>query len=280
MAAEVSEIKQREKEEPLKISALVRFFFFSLDILGKIFSFIRACFSGFWLGVLNRERLHQLNVACFERTLCYSQNEYNRQGLFPWEKEAVDRYFKNCKTILVGAAGGGREMIGLHRRGFQPSGFECSARFVAQANALLQKENIPAQVQLAPPDEGPAPVQKYDGIFLGWQVYSLIAGRKNRVSFLRQLSSQIAAAGPLFLSFNFRNGKGLSFRLAKGIANAIRFVARKSPVEEGDIINLYFEHHFTKTEIETELKEGGFQPVCFNTDDFAYAVALREGFGE
>lgn len=255
----------------------LRLYFFSYKTLERGTSFIRACFAGGWLGLLNHKKIRQLNVSYFEKNPSYSDETYNQQGLFPWEEEAIQRYFSGCRTLLVGAAGGGREMVGLHRLGFKTEGFECSPYLAGKANALLQKENIPARVECVPPDEAPSAQRQWDGILLGWQAYSLISRRSDRVSLLQQLSDRVAMGGPLFLSVDFNDGKGASLKLVRGIANVLRFILRQEPAQAGDFVGPCYHHYFTRQALESELEEGGFKLVCFNTQNYPYAVALRNG---
>src|SRR5262245_53039307 len=58
--------------------------------------------------------------------------EVFRASLFEFEERAIARYFPPPPgTVLIGAAGGGREAFALARRGYQVVAFEPAARLAA-----------------------------------------------------------------------------------------------------------------------------------------------------
>ena len=72
----------------------------------------------------------------------YSEDEFNLSGFFHWENEVIDRFFCECKNVLVGAAGGGREIIALARKGIIADAFECNNTLAVPCKDLLERHGI------------------------------------------------------------------------------------------------------------------------------------------
>lgn len=237
----------------------------------------RATLAGVGLGLLGREVLHQLDAAYHEGTGAYAEPQYNQRGLFAWEKRAIERHFTNCRTLLVTAAGGGREVLALESLGFHVQGYECNPNLRAVGDRLLAARGsarrlLPVERDLAPP-AGPEP---YHGAMVGWGSYTLIRGRATRVAFLRALGQQLRPQGPLLISFWMR-GERLPRSLAwtHQLAQLLAPLGSGESVELGDTIAPPFVHYFSAAEIREELTEGGFRVLELSTDDYAHAVAQR-----
>ena len=108
----------------------VRIFSFCDINLRRFKNLLVFIHQGFWLGLLSPKELDQateLNYFSLEK---YQNLKYNKSGLWHWEENALNTYFKECKSILVGASGGGRELIALSAMRYQVDGFECSDKLV------------------------------------------------------------------------------------------------------------------------------------------------------
>jgi hypothetical protein len=67
---------------------------FLVDLRRRLRLLGRVAFVGFWLGVLDRRTLHAIDDLAYRRWRPLYQNpEYNRRGLFEWEREAIESYF-------------------------------------------------------------------------------------------------------------------------------------------------------------------------------------------
>ncbi len=108
---------------------------------------------GFWLGCLDPEDLTAITIRSFQQSRMYNGREHNESGLFPWEREIIDRFFRPRSRILVAASGGGRELIALHGLAFQVDGFDCTPGLVETSRRLLQELGIPSNVMLCPPND-------------------------------------------------------------------------------------------------------------------------------
>ena len=206
----------------------------------------------------------------------YSQDAYNLQGLFLWEKKVVESHFSDTHRLLVGGAGAGREMIAMHKAGYAVDGFECNADLVKSGNELLHNEGCSSSIQHVPPDECIESAEVYDGIIVGWSAYMLIQGRDKRISFLKKLRSRIQPQGPLLISFYHRSGPKLYFSLIVKVANLIRFFLRRPAVLKGDALAPNYVHYFTQEEIEHELSCAGFRLVFYSFMDYGHAVGIAE----
>jgi len=252
----------------------VRIFAF-LDLnIKRFLNVVIAIHQGFWLGLLNQnqiDRATELNYLSLEK---YRNLNYNNSGLWDWEEKAFNTYFKKCKSILLGACGGGREVMALSDMGFQVDGFECSEKLVEHCKEALISKSIKAQIYLCPPSQVPSELNKYDGLIMGWGAYMHIRGKDERIRFLKQFRLHVNDNGPLLLSFFVRDKSKQYERIYK-VARFVAFLSRNSdPIELGDTINGTFDHFFTKEEIEYELSMAGFEMVFYSAErTYPHAVA-------
>ena len=240
-----------------------------------------ALHQGLWLGLLDRRRLEQLSERQYRRWPRYSDPEYNRGGLWPWEQEAVDAHFDGCRSVLVAATGGGREQLALAQRGFETTGFDCLEALLPACRELLAAAGVQDAVLLAPPSEVPPDIGGFDAVLVGWGAYTHIPGRDRRVRFLAQLRQVLPAGGPLLLSFMTREKDSPSYR---AIATTARLLQRlrldRRRAEIGDTMHDTFDHHFTREEVEAELAAAGFDLVRHGVEPYGHAVGLaRPGPG-
>ncbi len=258
---------------------VIKIFVLTGVILQKLSDLSRACFAGFWLGILKRETIDLTNMFVYDKMDMYRKDEYNRSGLFRWEEKMVDKYFQRCKSLLVAGTGGGREVLALSRLGYDVDGFECNSDLVERANEFLKKEGLNSNIHLVPPDQCPDSTKIYDGLIIGWGVYMHIQGREQRISFLKKLRSQTREMAPILLSFYFRSESPLYFRVVATIGNVIRLVLWRDYLEIGDTFlyisdfNQYI-HCFAKDEIDFELHEGGFQLDSYCTEEYGHAIGI------
>lgn len=233
----------------------------------------------FWLGCLDSEDLSAVTIRRFEQSFMYNGSEYNQSGLFPWEREIIDRFFQPSSRILVAGCGGGRELIALHSLGFQADGFDCTPHLVDTSRRLLQELGIPSKVMLCPPNDVPSELTPHHGLIVGWGTYTQIPGRARRIAFLRKLHASVPPGAPILVSFWIREeaspDEGEAFRLANWF-RSLRGMSAE-PLEPGDhVTDRGYYHCFAKEEIEAELKEGGFRICHYSQADCPYAVGAAE----
>lgn len=238
---------------------------------------------GFWLGCLDPEDLTAITIRNFQQSRMYNGPEHNQSGLFPWERETIDRFFRPGSRILVAASGGGRELIALHGLGFQADGFDCAPRLVESSRRLLQELGVSANVMLCPPNDVPRELTpefaSHDGLIVGWTAYMHIPGSARRIAFLKKLHTAVPPGGPILISFWVREGASPDedkvFRLAQWF-RSLRG-RRAEPLEPGDhVTDRGYHHCFAKEEIEAEFKAGGFRMCHYSQTGHPYAVGVAE----
>ena len=238
--------------------------------------FLYGLHSALWLGLLGRNEINQLTASSFSSSSDHPSEQsaaYNRSGLNAWERAALSDYFGGCRSVLVGGAGGGREVIALCRQSVQADGFECSPSLVRLAQKILQEERLGGKVVPAELDEVPADLGIYDGGIVGFGVYMHVVGRANRVRFLKDFAGHLSPGAPLLVSFLDR-GDGRQDRYLTAVARAIRRLrGLAEEVECGDMISDCFVHRFTEPEIAAELRDAGFELESFRPQPFAHAIA-------
>ena len=245
----------------------------------KAAAWARGCFVGLWLGVFSREQLHAIDEEFYTRSKKrfagqwnYHSQEYNRSGLFDYEKKVLPNYFGDCRRLLLYGAGGGRDTLALLRMGYRVDAFESHPDLAVAANELLRQEGYDPVVQLVPRDQGPTTDAIYDGIIVSYGTYMLIQGRKHRIRLLRQLRAQTQVRCPIFISFFHRNGTPRRYKASVLVANIIRRTLRREFTELGDWLDPYYRHHFTEEEIVSELFEGGFDIIHYDTTGYGHAI--------
>ena len=102
---------------------------FVLTAIRRFCQGAKAIHTGFWLGVIPDRLGKKLNDMWYAGSTWYNHDAFNLKGLFFNEVAMVERHFKGAQRILVGGAGGGREMLHLHRLGL------CSRRIRMQCHA-------------------------------------------------------------------------------------------------------------------------------------------------
>jgi hypothetical protein len=238
------------------------------------YQLMNGILGGVGLGLLARNDLHAISERAYGGMGTYRDEGYNRSGLWTWEERAIEHHFGACSRILVAAAGGGREVLALRRRGLVVDGFEAHPALVAYASELLAREGSGDPIRQAPWDACPEYETRYDGAIVGWGAYMHIRGRERRVAFLRQLRNQLETGSPLLLSFLGVKRFSRWMRLAAAIGNPLAQVTRRERVEVGDWMEPDYKHHFTRDELQRELAEGGFEMAAYSPGNLGCAVGV------
>jgi hypothetical protein len=246
----------------------------------SLHALVDACAGGFWLGVLRRDALHEIDALYYQNAPRYQNGDYdyqcfdyNRRGLWNWEQKAIRDYFATCRRLLVVGGGGGREVLALSRLGYAIDGFECNSDLVARANELFAIEGQCCGMQHAARDECPKPGVTYDGIVVGWGSYMHIQERHRRIAFLKELHAQMGTGSPLLVSFWYQEGRGRRLKVMAAVANVVRWVLGREFVEFGDGLGPVYEHFFTREQINAELEEASFQLEYYSEEGYGHAVA-------
>lgn len=242
----------------------------------------QAAFKGVCLGVMGRRALHAVDEAMYRERPIYHTAEHNTRGWFDWEQEAL-AHFPSSGRIAVIGAGGGREVLALARQGHEAVGYECNPALVATAERLLAEQALGARasVALLPRDAVPAADRPFDAVIVGWSAYMLIIGSEARIRFLRGIRQMVDPGAPVLISFFTREGDGAYLRTVARVAGPLRRLLRREPVEMGDNLSPNYVHHFTRDEVERELRAGGFRMAAFSPQgNGAYASGFAVGLAE
>ena len=241
---------------------------------------IRSIFTGFWLGVLGRSALNEIDDIYYKggqsktfSPIDYRSDRYNRLGLWAWETDVVNRFFGEARSVAVLGAGGGREVLALRKLGFAADGWECQSDFADVANRLLVQDGFGASVSVVPRDTCPAGEPVYNAAIVGWGTYTLIQGRHRRITMLRALRGRLTEGAPLILSFYPRKEAERRYRLVAAIANGPRTLLARERAETGDYLEPNFVHDFTEEELRVELEEAGFRMALYQRHPYGHAVA-------
>ncbi len=244
---------------------------------------LKLSLRAFWLGLLERDHCHWLDdrfwggdSLYFDRYRddIYCDRKFNLSGLADWEAAAVDAFFRPGSRILVSSVGGGREVIALRRMGFEVDGFECCRKLLTYANDLLAESGLDGDMLWVPRDECPELGVEYDGLVVGWGAYGLIQGRARRIAFLGKLRDHAGDGAPVLLSFLSQTPGSRYYRRTAAIANSIRWLLRRDPVEAGDVLAPVYIHYFTEDQVRDELRAGGFDLRHFSTAGYSHAVGV------
>ena len=77
----------------------------------------------------------------------------------------------------------------------------------------------------------------------------------------------------MLVSYIERPAREAYFRTLAGVANPIRALLGREPVDVGDALVPHYVHHFTRQEVESELRAGGFELVMAQSKPYPHAVA-------
>jgi hypothetical protein len=255
-------------------SFALRAYFASRRFLQRLFSFSNACLAGFWLGVFRRETLSVIDQRYYDRERMYQNDDYNKGGLWEWERRVIGQYFSGCKSLLLIGAGGGREVIALSRLAYRVDAFECNATLATCANQLLAQEGIPVQVRLVARDACPETGQTYDAAIVGWATYMLIPGRAHRIRLLTELKMRLPQQAPILLSFFSYKKTRRYYRVTAGVGNCFRWLLRRERLDVGDDLSPNYVHYFTRRQIERELTEAGYELALYAAEPYGHAVGI------
>ena len=253
-------------------NCVTRLYYRSDRVANGLLFALRGCFDGLWLGFLSSKRLAQIDEQYFHRCGEYVDMTYNCQGFWAWERKAIEGYFAGVRRIAVTSAGGGREVLALLKAGYEAVGFEPNEELVRFGNQLLADHYPAVSIHSSPRDRWPPDGVDFDAAIVGWGGYMHIAGRRQRVAFLREAKERLPLGAPILLSFFVRRGTSVRFRSVVTVGGLVRRLLHREPEEAGDALIPHLAHYFTRDEVAAELSEGGFELVAFGTDGYGWAV--------
>lgn len=191
--------------------------------------------------------------------------EFNQRGLFEFERLALQAHFPAPPArVLVGACGGGREVLALRQMGYAvAAAYDPAAALVEGLRGTLADRTpllVAAHESLRAEDLAAAlPI---DAVLVGWGSYTHVLGRAQRVAFLKTLR-QLCPTGPVLLSYFKRAQTGRRRENVRRVAQAAIQVAslgRAHRHEDGDhyFAHVGFCHAFAPGEVTEEATEAGY----------------------
>lgn len=249
---------------PLFPSLAAACYLLAFRIFHQLHSAIQSLFEGFWMGLLPDSAVDIISQKSYEDGGNYILDQRLDSGLQFWEEIAVQRFFPPGCRVLVGAAGGGREVIALARAGFAAEGFECCRPMVEAGKRALLKRGIESRLEWAPPCRMPANQQVWDAAIIGWNGYTYMSPRQRRLAFLGDLREHLQPGAPVLLSGALRSRNTGQLFWTPRIANAVRILTFRTAVfTTGTRFPGRPRHEFTRSELEAEVTAAGFTPAGF-----------------
>jgi len=221
---------------------------------------LMSVYKGVWLGLLDRDDLSALTQVAYDEaigTIGWDAESYLDSGLHRWEASFVERLQPGAR-VLVACAGAGREAFELMRRGFDVTAFDCCSNLVEAARSHQARLDLPGRFVQSEPDSVPD-LGQFDAAIVGWCGYMHIIGRRRRIAFLQAIRAQLGAGSPVLVSALLRREGSRRFALATALANLLRRLRRREPVELGDELRQAgtFAHCFTGAELASEVEAAG-----------------------
>jgi len=177
----------------------------SLDWLGSLFYQLSNALHGLLPALLSPSQLQGLMNQHYGRV--YTEGffadslDFQQDGLHRWEKEILDRYHINSGRMLVLGAGWGREAIAIAQRGVRVVGIEVNAIAARAARQRAKTMGVPVLFLQADLLKLPANREWFDCVLLSQHMYSAIAGRSRRQTWLATLRRVLTPNGRVILSF-------------------------------------------------------------------------------
>ncbi|MDB4932974.1 MAG: hypothetical protein JWM10_5458 [Myxococcaceae bacterium] len=211
------------------------------------------------------------------------------QGLFAWERETLATApFPAAGRVLLGGAGGGRELAGLCALGYDVVAFEPApalsdalATVAAQHPGARALRGAYADLVLAVGGGG-GPLaalvgERYDGVVLGWASLSHLTDAGERAELFAALRA-LAPTAPVLLSYlgpdDDGRANGRVERLRAPLRRGLARVLRSAPAAEGAgfVPGAGFYQRFTAAEIEALATAAGYDVALHEREPYPHAL--------
>lgn len=222
-------------------------------------------------------------LAEFNNLTYGTQSSYNprsdifRAYLFPWEEAVIARFFPDPPArVLIGGAGGGREVWPLAQRGYDVVAFEPSG---ALTNMMM--EHLPADLHVqvyraaygdlphlhgARPGDAPATLSTlapFDAALIGWGSFAHLPNTAARAHTLKAFAA--VTNGPIVVSFlQFRTAPPASTSVNR-LRQRLRRWRNRTP---GDQFAMYvgFYHEIDEEELIALARQANVRIAHLSTD--------------
>ena len=231
-----------------------------------------------WFSPRRREAINQIIYG--SRTTYLPGGVAFERGLFEWERMAIaEPPFPQAGRVLLGGAGGGRELVQLCRRGFDVVAFEPSdlCEGARQAAATFPKSAVVRAsyrdlVTAAQEHTGPLASHvlnvSFDAVLFGRGSFSYVFTESERRELLCA-TRMIAPKAPLLLSFlmaqDAENGRLDCLR--QGIRRSCKLLGAPAVPGPGDAFLSHFVHLVSQDEIKAVAGASGYRILYSSTSD-------------
>jgi hypothetical protein len=210
------------------------------------------------------------------------------RGLFPWEAWALSLpQFAPRGELLLGGAGGGRELGPLRARGWAVRAFEPCEALCTQARAVAHGDPGARVARGAYEDlvrfqrhgDGPLRALLHDATFgavvLGWGSLSHVCERSARVELLSAVRA-LCPAGPVLLSFLAHTGEAPAGRAQELLRRTARALRAPGAREPGGVFrwNTGFAVRLAVEDVAAEAAEAGYQVLHAALSPYGHAVLV------
>lgn len=257
------------------IMLLYKFTYEKKNIHHRFFSFPHSVLTGLVFPFLNEKDLGKIDEKFYNQYDEYFSENHNKI-IYPWEEKVISDYFKNVKTVLINAVGGGREVYYLHNRGFEVHAYECNDKLRGFGNKFLMEEGISVEIKPLERDKLPDSDIAFDSFIVGWGAYNHMRGKELRIKFLKDAAEKLVQNGLIVLSYwpwSWSHEYGLeriwriSYRMQKLFGGRI--------IEPGDLLEPMYGHYYYPGEVDEELKAAGFEVIYQNDEDYGVSVGRK-----
>jgi len=237
-----------------------------------------------------------LTIALYDRRTAYLPQSRQYDGLHEWEVRFLrNPHFPHRGRILLGAAGGGRELRALTRLGYEVDAFEPAPALLAGARTVISAPGR-GRVELGSyrtfvegaRGEGPLAEMlrgaRYDAVVLGWGSFSHVYAREERRAVLTAMRA-LCPEGPLVLSFDTtpREKREPRSRATRFLREQVLPRVRKARGEREPLEPLAFWPGigflvaFDRARIEQEAHDAGYRVEAFAIEPYGHALLLPSG---
>jgi SAM-dependent methyltransferase len=210
-------------------------------------------------------------------------------GLFAWERAAVATApFPRSGRVLLGGAGGGRELAELCALGYEVVAFEPAPALAAALRevaaglprATALEGSYGDLVRASRGDGGPLGAvagSRFDAVVLGWASFSHLTDPAARSALLAALRS-LAPSAPVLLSYlgpdDDGRANGRVERLRAPVRRALARAAGRAPAAagEGFIPSAGFYQRFTAAEVDGVAAAAGYEVAMHEREPYPHAL--------
>jgi hypothetical protein len=198
------------------------------------------------------------------------------RGLTAWEEQLLAHpAIPRTGRVLLGGAGGGRELRALQERGYTVAAFEPSAKLAQAAPAPVLRGRY-QDLDAALRGEGPlAPLREarpFAFVLLGWRSLSHVLGEEERAALFATLA-QLAPGAPVIASFVPRlQPRG---RVQLAIRQALAVVGGEPPAGAAFVPWAGFAVELDRDDLTRAAAAGGYRVAEFAVDPDGYALLSR-----